>query len=247
MGDQNKTECKGRRKQVAEKTDGCDSMFVPGEDEEIMLRYGSGDSSGIDGLIKKHEKWLSAFFYKRLSEIKYNGERDHLIYDMCQDTFVRALRHPEKYEAKKPFYKWVATSAWWVYNDWYRKYRDGMKEADNVVPFTDHDGIGTIDCIEERLESRENDDYIFLIAYCGQLRQAVDDCSSPLSPKHRDVLALYLDHLVQREMAHNLQMALGKVNQLLGEAYGLIVECLEGKSFREAAFLAFYDVKKIVS
>jgi len=69
-------------------------------DESIMLAVQSGDLSGIQELMSRHERNLYNFL------VRYTGDR-HLAEDLFQDTFVRVIEKSTHYDPARGFRAWL--------------------------------------------------------------------------------------------------------------------------------------------
>lgn len=73
-------------------------------DENLMTRFGRGDSSAFSELVDRHQHRLLNFIYRR------TGSRESAE-DIVQETFLRVVNAASRYQATAKFTTWLYTIA----------------------------------------------------------------------------------------------------------------------------------------
>lgn len=73
-------------------------------DEQLMLRYQSGDARAFDELLARYQKPLFQFIYRSVGVVA-------VAEDVLQDTFMRVIRNNSTYQQQAKFSTWIYTIA----------------------------------------------------------------------------------------------------------------------------------------
>jgi len=82
-------------------------------DEELMLRYGSGDAGAFEALYRRHRGPLYRFLLRQVNNAATAEE-------LFQDVWMRVIDSRGRYEARAKFSSWVYTIAHNRLMDFYR-------------------------------------------------------------------------------------------------------------------------------
>lgn len=82
-------------------------------DEELAAHVARGDEPALATLLQRYERPLSHFLHR------YTGGRD--VEDLYQDTWLRVIRHAERFDASRRFSTWLFQIAINVCRDWSRR------------------------------------------------------------------------------------------------------------------------------
>jgi len=91
-------------------------------DEELVGRLARGEESALAELLRRHERSLSSFLYRR------TGGRD--VEDLYQETWVRVLRHARDFDTSRRFSTWLYQIALNLARDWHRRPPPEAHETD---------------------------------------------------------------------------------------------------------------------
>ena len=82
-------------------------------DEELATRLAAGDESALAELLRRYEQPLSHFLYRQ------TGGRD--VEDLYQETWLRVVRHADRFDAERRFSTWLFQIANNLCRDWQRR------------------------------------------------------------------------------------------------------------------------------
>lgn len=86
-------------------------------DPELMEAVARGDTASLDTLFTRHHGRLFSFLFR------WTGD-EHTAEDLVQETFLRLLRHPERYRHHGAFLAWLFRVARNLAIDGYRRQHD---------------------------------------------------------------------------------------------------------------------------
>ncbi len=69
-------------------------------DEQLMLRFQAGDVGAFEDLVRRHRSPVYSFL------VRLTGDRSRAE-DLCQETFLRAVRAAERWEPRALFRTWL--------------------------------------------------------------------------------------------------------------------------------------------
>jgi RNA polymerase sigma-70 factor (ECF subfamily) len=82
-------------------------------DEELLARVAAGDESALVTLLARYERALSHFLYR------HTGGRD--VEDLYQETWLRVVRHANRFDVQRRFSTWLFQIAVNLCRDWFRR------------------------------------------------------------------------------------------------------------------------------
>ena len=161
-------------------------------DEQLARHVQQGRTSDLAGLVERHYSPLLGFLYRLTG-----GDRS-LAEDLTQETFLRALRSIQQYQASRRFKPWLYAIAVNVA-------RDHFKRADTryAVQLSDEEFVSLADPIE--LDDTFADDSQRVAAVLGAL---------PVHQREALILRYYQD-LSLAEIAEVLAIPIGTVKSRL--------------------------------
>jgi len=153
-------------------------------DREDAARLGRGDTSGLAGLMDRHQDRLFRYLLRLL------GERT-VAEDVFQQTWLNVAERIRRYDATRPFAPWLVTVARNLALDHLRRRRpESLDEADEPAA-----PAGLFDPLER--------------AMARQSSARVEAALGALSPLDREVLTLrFEDELALPELAATLGVPL---------------------------------------
>lgn len=93
-------------------------------DDQLMLKYQSGDREAFDVLHQRYHKVIKSFISNYVPYDK--------IEDMAQETWIKVVRHKATYKPMGQFKNWLFTIARNVANSWYRKQYADKRSGDEI-------------------------------------------------------------------------------------------------------------------
>lgn len=84
-------------------------------DEELLARVAAGDEPALAILLERYERALSRFLHR------HTGGRD--VDDLYQETWLRVVRHADRFDASRRFSTWLFQIAVNLCRDWFRRRR----------------------------------------------------------------------------------------------------------------------------
>ena len=84
-----------------------------GRDEELVGRLARGEEAALAELLTRWERPLSAFLYRQ------TGGRD--VEDLYQETWMRVMRHADRFDRARRFSTWLFQIAVNLCRDWHRR------------------------------------------------------------------------------------------------------------------------------
>ncbi len=103
----------------------------PRSDAELIVAYRAGEEMAFTYLVVRYLGDLYRFL------VHLTGDR-HFAEDLCQETFLKAWKHLERFDIKKSFKPWVFTIAHHAAIDYLRKQRPtpfAMLEREDLSDF----------------------------------------------------------------------------------------------------------------
>jgi RNA polymerase sigma-70 factor (ECF subfamily) len=100
--------------------------MVGGSDGELARQVAQGDRDAAETLVRRHQAVVRSFL------LRLTGRRD-LADDLAQDTFLRALRHADRFDDQHAMRTWLLTIA-------RRLLINHVRRADQRVRTTDYAG-----------------------------------------------------------------------------------------------------------
>ena len=91
------------------------STYKTLSDEELMLRVMRGDKRAFDTVYTRHSAALLRYFHRMLWRDKEKAE------DFVQDFFMKIIRNPESFDAKRKFSTWMYSVAHNMCKNEYRR------------------------------------------------------------------------------------------------------------------------------
>jgi RNA polymerase sigma-70 factor (ECF subfamily) len=82
-------------------------------DEVLAARLADGDEPALRELLRRYERPLASFLYRQ------TGGRD--VEDLYQETWLRVVRHAERFDAERRFSTWLFQIAVNLCRDWQRR------------------------------------------------------------------------------------------------------------------------------
>ncbi len=82
-------------------------------DEELATSLAAGDEAALAELLRRYEQPLSRFLYRQ------TGGRD--VEDLYQETWMRVVRHADRFDAERRFSTWLYQIAVNLCRDWRRR------------------------------------------------------------------------------------------------------------------------------
>ncbi len=163
-------------------------------DRQLIERHRTGDSEAFPLLMKRY---LRPTYHFALHFTREEGSAE----DIVQETFIKAWRHLDRFNAEKKFKTWIFTIAKNTAYDYLKK-----KRAIPFSSFDDDDGENPIEAIDDAnllpdvlFEKKE---------IAATLARALEE----MSPPNRTLLTLrYLE-----------DFSLEEISEILGEPYNTI-------------------------
>lgn len=125
--------------------------------EQLVARARSGCQESVERLVARYEKRIFHFLVQMIGNV-------HTAEDLTQDTFVRAYRNLDRFDARYRFSTWLFTLAKRTAIDWMRKQKRSLPESE-LNPETAPDLNARAEPIADRDPGREcqrNDEIDFV-------------------------------------------------------------------------------------
>ena len=171
-------------------------------DEELAHRVQAGDRQALAELVDRHHNALIGYLYRLTAHRGAYGDRA-LAEDLCQETFLRAIRSITQYRYPKPFKPWLYAIATNLGRDYYKRaesrYTRSMEAGEEAV-------IAGSEAAEEKLEQEQ---------VAKQVASAV--LSLPEGQRLAIILRYYQD-MSLAEISQTLDIPLGTVKSRLSLA-----------------------------
>lgn len=167
-------------------------------DRERVERVMNGDQDAFAELVTEYQTAVYNLTYRMLNE-------HHEAEDAAQETFLRAFRHLEKYDASRPFRTWLLSIASHYCIDLIRKRRISLLSLDEFLP--------------SQWLSVIADDGIEEVAISSERRDLLQTMLGKLRPEERAIIVLrYWHDLSYEEIAETLDTNRGVVKSRLFRA-----------------------------
>jgi RNA polymerase sigma-70 factor (ECF subfamily) len=165
----------------------------PDRDDAARLRR--GDTSGLVGLMDRHQARLLRYLLRLLGN-------EAVAEDVFQQTWVRVAERIGRYDAARPFAPWLLAVARNLALDQLRaRQAEGLDEADEPAAAADSDPLAR--------------------AVAGQRAQRLSDALASLGPLDREVLCLrFEEELALGDLAQALGVPLPTAKARLYRALG---------------------------
>ncbi len=163
-------------------------------DSELLKRHQEGDSDAFPLIMKAYLKPIYHFAFHFTRE---EGSAE----DIAQETFIKAWKHLDRFNAEKKFKTWIFAIAKNTAYDYLKK-----KRAIPFSSFEDDDGENPIEAIDD--EKLLPDSLFEKKEIAATLAQALEQ----ISPPNRALLTLrYIE-----------DFSLEEISEILGEPYNTI-------------------------
>lgn len=178
-------------------------------DEELVARSARGDMESFNQLVLRWERPIYALAYRVIG-------REEDARDVCQETFLRALRALPGFRGQAKFSSWLYRIALNLCRDWIRRERRAvelqpLEGADLATLAGDGDGESVEDLVARR-----------------QLGRAVERAMATLSPEQRTAIVLKEYHgLTFQEIADLQGVPLSTVKTRLYQGLHVLRRRLE--------------------
>jgi RNA polymerase sigma-70 factor (ECF subfamily) len=170
---------------------------VTASDGDIVSAAQHGDKDAFGTLVRQYQGRLFALV---LMMVRNRAAAE----EIAQDTFVRAYTHLGQFDARRPFYPWLATIAVRLSQNWLRHY--GRTDRRESTPIDEEAALAAGDDALQALLSDERG---------RQLWRAV---SSLPSGERTVVMLYYRDDMPVRDIARALGVTTGTIKTLLFRA-----------------------------
>lgn len=181
---------------ASEKADGATSLEER-SDGELAKLVAAGDQQAASVLIQRYERLVRSFLRKITG-------RPELADDLAQDTFVRLLKHADRYDPKYPMRTWLMTIA-------RRLSINFARRADQRVGSTEYQGRPS--------EEHGPADQVEADDYRSATRRLIDAALLKLSDAQRTVMVLFhQQELSIEEISDVMEMPVGTIKSHLHRA-----------------------------
>lgn len=188
----------------------ADASAAEPSDEALFARVRAGDRASLGQLVRRHEAGLFALLVKLV-----NGDA-HRADDLFQETFLRAVRSAETFDASKRFRPWLTAIAVNLVRDDARK-----RKLRSEVPLEAGQGV-----MQGAVDTAATPDQR---AAQGDEAARVRDALKQLTEKEREVVLLHFyDGMTLAEAATALEIPLGTVKSRLHGALTRLKGLLDG-------------------
>lgn len=191
-------------------------------DEELLLRLGQGDAQALRTLIERWREPLYGYLYRLL------GSREDSE-DLFQETFLRVLRHAQRFDQGRSFRPWLYSIATNLVRNCYRSrgYRDALS-----LDRGEREGEEAGTPLHARLAGRAPGPAESASGSEDALR--VREAVEALPEKGRVALVLfYYQGLAYQEIAEVLEVPLGTVKSRIHNALGQLAQVLAREGINE--------------
>lgn len=143
-------------------------------DEQLVAQYLAGNSAALEALVSKYLRPLYNFVFQLVKDTSAAE-------DIVQDTFLKAWKNFDRFEANKKFSTWIFAIAKNTAFDWLKK-----KKSPSFSALENEEGESWLENIaDEKILSNEN-----LLARFDSEKN-VQEVLDELTPKMRTVLLLH--------------------------------------------------------
>ena len=166
-------------------------------DRQLINRLQARDDTAVQELA---ERYSSRIYQLALRHMKNREDAE----EVTQDAFVRAYLHLDQYDARRPFYPWLASIAVRLSQNWLRRHSRTMKREGvplDIVPEPATTGAG-----EESLMADERG------------REIWKAVAALPSGERTAVILYYRDEMNVRDIAAALGVTSGTIKTLLFRA-----------------------------
>lgn len=182
------------------------SAEAPTRDEDLVTALGAGDPRALTELMQRYQRPLYGYLMRML-----NSRED--ADDVFQETFLRVVRHAQRFDANRRFRPWVYAIASNLVKNTYRARTN--RGAQSLDPGGEDDGPSLLSTLEGR--GREPIESAQLEESAERVRGAVER----LPEKGRVALVLfYYQGLPYAEIAEVLEIPVGTVKSRIHNALG---------------------------
>ncbi len=185
-----------------------DDPLTECSDEDLLLRYGSGELAAFGALVRRYERELYGYLRRYLGDA-------NLAEDVFQNTFLQLYLKSGQYEAGRPVRPWLYTIATHQAIDALR--RNGRHQAASLEQHRAEASEGELRSLLDTLVSQGTNP--LEAASDSERRQRVRSTVDRLPEFLRQVLILaYYQGLKYREIADILDIPVGTVKSRLHAA-----------------------------
>ncbi|MBV70268.1 MAG: RNA polymerase subunit sigma [Myxococcales bacterium] len=159
-------------------------------DETLIEQYRDGDVDALETLLKRYERKLFNYI------LRYVGQRERAN-DLLQDTFLRVVKHAERYDRRAKFKTWLYTIARNICIDELRK--DRVRSGGVSFEQSNSRGGDGL-AAKDRIAGSHDDGY--KAASASELQERLISALERLNDKQREVFVLrHIDQMRFREIA----------------------------------------------
>ncbi|MEZ6188983.1 MAG: RNA polymerase sigma factor [Planctomycetota bacterium] len=177
---------------------------APIRDEELVAGLAGGRAEALTELMARYQRPLYGYLVRML------GSREDAD-DLFQETFLRVVRHAERFDGSRRFRPWVYAIASNLIKNTYRS-RDNRR-AQSLDAEGEDEGPGLASVLEGR--GRSPEDFAVLAEDAQRVRAAVER----LPEKGRHALVLfYYQGLPYAEIAEVLEVPVGTIKSRIHNA-----------------------------
>jgi RNA polymerase sigma-70 factor, ECF subfamily len=134
-------------------------------DEELAVRLAAGDDGALAELLRRYERRLSRFLYRQ------TAGRD--VEDLYQETWLRVVRHAERFDGRRRFSTWLFQIAVNLCRDWRRRPPpEAVELADQPVGSHAERSQAGIDARRLLAELPEEQREVLILRYYHDLRES---------------------------------------------------------------------------
>lgn len=192
---------------------------LPLKELKILLnKVAAGDNKAVETIYNHYQASLYAFIRLRVRD-------EEAAEEILNDTFMIAIKKPEKFDGSSEFKTWLCGIAKNVCGTWIRKQNTGVARSIIVVEEDLFENLPSPDWdIVSKLEDQEMDDV---------LRECIDK----LPVTHKE--AFYWTWFEEEPMdvvAERLECPIGTIKSRLFNARAKIAECVKGVFGSEVAY-----------
>lgn len=149
-------------------------------DEELMLRYASGDLRAFEEIYQRHRKPVFNFIFRYVKSQEHAEE-------LLQDVFLRLVQNAQNYEKQAKFTTWLYTIARNICIDTYRRKKHRQTVSmQQTLRGDPEEGLTFEQILEDPSQESLGEDRV----YYHQLRQVVESGLANLPEEQREVFLL---------------------------------------------------------
>ena len=186
---------------------------IQDEDELLVSRAKSGDTSAFDELVVKYGPKLYGLVYHMTSSHEDTN-------DLLQDIFAKAYRSLRRFRGKSKFYTWV-------YSISVNMTLNFLKKRNRYWKISLDDVDRAIELDEEFIEQTSKAD---IIRECNihELQSRLNEALMQLTDDHRAVVIMFdIQGMAHADIAKILRISAGTVRSRLYYAHRQLQNCLE--------------------